>query len=410
MAGTMYDVCIVGAGMVGSAAAKWLCKLQRETKVCLIGPQEPTEEEWQKREIFSAHYDEGRLSREMDESLIWAILAQRSIKQYRNIEKESGINFYQEVGCAFVDIQGKESLEVTKQNAEKMGVTTYKALDSVGLQDQFPYLHIESNWEFLFNSKNAGYVSPRNLVAAQQKIASSHGCQVINDVVVKVHEDAGGGDDDFLKVLCQSGREVTSNRVLLCMGAFSNCYDLLPEGKQIDFKPMKTFVVKPEVSEEYAKTHADMPSMITNIPGKMSYILPPIKYPDGKYYLKIGGYKVPNVASDLQDMVEWFRSEAQHQDKKDATLDMLKFFLPDLDPISVRTARCATSHPPTKMLYCDMVTTRLGVVMGLSGKGAKSSDEIGRMGAKMIARGSWDYDLPAEHFKLRYKTTGSATT
>lgn len=189
-----------------------------------------------------------------------------------------GINFYREVGCAFVDIQGKESLETTKQNAEKMDVTTYKALDSVGLQEQFPYLHIESNWEFLFNSKNAGYVSPRNLVAAQQKIASSHGCQVIDDVAVKVHEDGG----DFLKVLCQSGREVTAKRVLLCTGAFSNCYDLLPEGKQIDFEPMKIFVVKPEVSEEYAKKHADMPSMITNIPGKMSYILPPIKYPDGE--------------------------------------------------------------------------------------------------------------------------------
>ena len=40
----MYDVCIVGAGMVGSAAAKWLSKLHGEIKVCLIGPQEPTKE------------------------------------------------------------------------------------------------------------------------------------------------------------------------------------------------------------------------------------------------------------------------------------------------------------------------------------------------------------------------------
>ena len=39
----MYDICVVGAGMVGSAATKWL-SLQQETKVCLVGPQEPTEE------------------------------------------------------------------------------------------------------------------------------------------------------------------------------------------------------------------------------------------------------------------------------------------------------------------------------------------------------------------------------
>ncbi|XP_054756178.2 monomeric sarcosine oxidase-like isoform X1 [Lytechinus pictus] len=398
---TVYDVCVVGAGMVGSAAAKWLCKLQRETKVCLVGPQEPTKEEWSKREIFSAHYDEGRLTREMDEDLIWATLAQRSIKQFRDIERESGIRIYQEVGCAFVGIQGEDSLQITKENAEKTGVTAYKALDSVGLREQLPYLHIEPNWEFLLNTENAGYVSPRNLVAAQQKIASSHGCQIIDDVVIKVEDT----DGDFLKVLCQSGRQVTAKRVLLCTGAFSNYYDLLPGDKKIDFKPMKIFVVKSEVSEEYAKSHADMPCMIINIPGKLSYILPPIKYPDGKYYVKIGGYKVINVASGLEDMVEWFRNEAHHEDDKDTILNILKFFLPDLAPISVRTARCAISRTTTGMLYCDMISTRLGVVMGLTGKGAKSSDEIGRMAAKMVAKGSWDYDLPAEHFKLRFKST-----
>ena len=47
-------------------------------------------QEWQKRQIFSSHYDEGRLTRELEENLIWGTLAQRSIQRYRQIEEESG--------------------------------------------------------------------------------------------------------------------------------------------------------------------------------------------------------------------------------------------------------------------------------------------------------------------------------
>ena len=38
-----YDVCIVGAGLVGSAAARWLSRYPG-IKVCLAGPLEPTKE------------------------------------------------------------------------------------------------------------------------------------------------------------------------------------------------------------------------------------------------------------------------------------------------------------------------------------------------------------------------------
>lgn len=37
----IYDLCIVGAGMFGSAAARHASTI-RGIKVCLIGPDEPT--------------------------------------------------------------------------------------------------------------------------------------------------------------------------------------------------------------------------------------------------------------------------------------------------------------------------------------------------------------------------------
>ena len=50
-------------------------------------------------------------------------------------------------------------------------------------------------------------------------------------------------------------------------------------------------------------------------------------------------------------------------------------------------------------------TARLGVLVGGNGYGAKSSDEIGRMGANMILQGAWDYDMPKEVFKAQWKLT-----
>lgn len=72
-------------------------------------------------------------------------------------------------------------------------------------------------------------------------------------------------------------------------------------------------------------------------------------------------------------------------------------------PISLTTDCCIASVTPTGQLYCDMLTSRLGVLIGMNGKGAKSSNEIGRMGASMISKGSWNYDLNPDLFKVQYR-------
>ena len=40
MSGEKYEICVIGAGMIGSAAAKHLLKLNPKLKVALIGQEE----------------------------------------------------------------------------------------------------------------------------------------------------------------------------------------------------------------------------------------------------------------------------------------------------------------------------------------------------------------------------------
>ena len=86
--------------MIGSATAKYICELSPGSRVCLVGPDEPSAKErtlTSGRRVFGAHADEGRITRTLATDPVWAKLAKRSIGRYRSIEKESGVSFFSEV-------------------------------------------------------------------------------------------------------------------------------------------------------------------------------------------------------------------------------------------------------------------------------------------------------------------------
>ena len=59
-----YDVAVIGAGMIGSSSAKYVA-MESGIKCILIGPNEP------QMGIHAAWFDEGRITRKLDKSLIW---------------------------------------------------------------------------------------------------------------------------------------------------------------------------------------------------------------------------------------------------------------------------------------------------------------------------------------------------
>ncbi|MEO6908246.1 MAG: FAD-dependent oxidoreductase, partial [Abditibacteriaceae bacterium] len=80
---TVYDVAVIGAGMFGSAAVKYLAAAGLRTLI--IGEGEP--QDWQTDDaVFGSHYDEARITRIVDPDPYWAELAAQSIEQYPVIE------------------------------------------------------------------------------------------------------------------------------------------------------------------------------------------------------------------------------------------------------------------------------------------------------------------------------------
>ena len=135
-----------------------------------------------------------------------------------------------------------------------------------------------------WNYKNSGHINPRKLVAAQQKIAKSRGCEIINDVVVTI-KDSKDRDGGLAQLRCESGRMVQARKVLLCTGAFTNYHDLLPEDKKIDFKPLQDLCGVRGSERRRCQENGEYALHPVQCAGKKSYTLPPIKYPDGKSVL-----------------------------------------------------------------------------------------------------------------------------
>jgi len=177
-----------------------------------------------------------------------------------------------------------------RDTAEVLNTAGYTCKEVAGEEgaSSFPYLELLPGvWGFT-QPDRAGHLSPRALVAAQQKLAGLRGCQLLREAVVGLERAKEG---HFILQL-SSDKSITSQRVILATGAYLNLSNHLKPfiSREVDLRLTTQTVAYLRISEEEARRLADMPSLVTNYASGLldgTYILPPIRYPDGKIYLKL---------------------------------------------------------------------------------------------------------------------------
>lgn len=397
-----FQYAVVGRGLTGSAAARHLA--EQFPGVVLIGPDEP--QDWAShRGVFASHYDEGRITRTIDPNEVWARLANRSIARYREIEAKSGVTFYGEKGCLISGLKtGRSQAYIAniRAAAARVGVTPV-LLDDEGLKATFPYFSFPESSDAVFEPVNAGYVSPRRLVAAQTIAAERAGASVI-----RTHARSIAQKDGYAEITLDGGETVSASRVLVAAGGFTNQPGLLPD--VLDMQVYGRTVCLFEVSAEEAFRLASMPSLIfEDEPEELGvYMLPPILYPDGKHYLKIGGDPTDIPLEDTDAVRDWFRGGGS-PGTVDHLVAMMKRLTPSLAIRAVKPVTCVTSYPhdhgvPTRYPAIGPTSApSIFVMAGGCGAAAKSSDEIGRLGAELLAHGEIiDPTYPTADFTPRF--------
>jgi sarcosine oxidase len=395
-----YEYIVVGKGLMGAAAARHLSA--HSPSVALIGPDEPPDRA-SHGGVFGSHYDEGRITRILDPDRIWALLAQRSIARYRDLERRSGIAYYHEVGHLAVGPRpdGAEDYIARLQAVAKDLGVVYETYEGAALPERFPPLAFAAGSVGLYQPHTAGHVSPRAQVQAQTAVAAQQGATIIRETVHAVRQVDGG-----VAVSTEEGHTYRGARVLVAAGGFSNTKRLLP--RPLDMTVYARTVVLAEVDQAQVEQLRGMPSIIYHRRAEADhcYILPPIRYPDGKYYVKIGGGPLDRPLRSLEDLVAWFRSPGDAQVGRHLAA-LLRTIIPQLRPVSLHTESCVTSYTRSGHPYADLLPGgRLGVLTGGNGSAAKSADEIGRMGAELMRAGQWAYDLDAAPFRAHFVGDG----
>lgn len=376
-----FQAVVIGAGMMGSSAAKYLAKsLER---VALIGPGEPKDPAVHEG-VFASHYDAGRITRTIDPDSDWARLANRSIARYAEIERESGIKFYTEAGCLVVGPTpgGDNQLIADVIDASTRLNILPEQFDDQSLKSKFQYFSFEEGCTGVFEKDNAGHVNPRELVRAQCAIAVKNGADHIEQIVTAL-TDKG----DYVDVSLDDGRVITAEKVLVSCGGFTNGNHLLPNDLKLDVYGRTIALF--EVPDDQAHLYADMPSLIYEPDdiAKHIYLVPPVRYPDGKLYLKIGGEPRDLAMESDEAMRDWFRSGGDEEIRQHL-IDIVTKLIPSLPRDTVLMSSCVVSYTPSGYPAIGYTASqRIAVLAGGCGAAAKSCDEIGRLGSEVILTG-----------------------
>ncbi len=363
-------IAVVGRGLMGAAAARHLAKAGHE--VALVGPDEPAEKRAHQG-VFASHYDEGRITRRIATEAFWADAAAASMDRYAEIEAESGIAFHDPRGAMIAGAEGAPHLLAARRVATERGIVA-EALDRAALAARFPYFAFPEDWAGLHEMNGAGCVSPRRLVAAQTEAARRHGAEIVAEPALGVEEGPGG-----VTVRTAAG-EVRAERALVAAGMMTD--HVLGRAAELSLNARTVALF--EVSEAEARRLSAMPSLVFRWtrPGD-PYLLPPVRYPDGAWRLKLGGDPDDDKLTSAEAVGEWFRSGGNAA-VRDFLDDAFREMMPDVKIERVTMDACVTTWTKDGLPEIRRLSPRIAVATGGNGAAAKSSDEFGRRGVEAV--------------------------
>lgn len=370
---------------MGSAAAMHLA--EGSDGVAVLGPTEAMAET-AGNVPKASHYDAGRVTRIADPDPFWSGVAKRSIDRYRSLEEATSIRFFNEAGFMWADSDADRSEATFSMTLESGGKMS--RLSPTEVKQSFPYFSFESGIDVLYQQGDGGTINPRGYVASMTERARQLGAEVIDGHAVRIDTESDGvsvtTDSDVLK----------ADRVMIATGAYAAFDGLSPV--KVPLKTNKHTVVLIEIPKEVATGElANMPSLMSQPPGDRigTYTLPPIKYPDGKFYLKIGIEGPRPEADDLNSLNGWFRN-GDDAELNRRLIEELQVLMPSLDTSSWHWLACVTTDTPDRRPVIGLIEDgRICLQLGGNGYSAKSGDAIGELGASLLLGNEWPGPVPA---------------
>ncbi|MDH3296236.1 MAG: FAD-dependent oxidoreductase, partial [Acidimicrobiia bacterium] len=118
-----------------------------------------------------------------------------------------------------------------------------------------------------------------------------------------------------------------------------------------------------------------------------AYWVPPVPYPDGGTYLKIGGNSLPMItATDNDDIGSWFRSGGSAEEAA-ALFGLACDLLPEHRLRLADHKPCVVSYTGDQQPIIERISDRIVLALAGNGSGATTGDEVGRRAAALALTG-----------------------
>lgn len=387
----IWDVAVVGLGLFGSAAVRHLANAG--AVVIGIGPGEPGVAETHEG-VFASHYDSGRITRRIDPDPVWETLARRAIAEYPTIAEDGGVDFHRPAGLLWLDHES-EGTDAWRSRAES-GEIDGKPARFAERAGEFPYLAFPEDVWCAFEPAPAGHIDPRRMLSAQLNAARKAGATLLDDVVTERSESGGRHH-----VQTMGSGTVVARNLVVATGAYTGHNPLLPGS--VPTRVKTETIVLARLPHDAVEELSEMPSVIYLIRDpdlEDIYVVPPVLYPDGHWYLKMGANtSADTLVGDTSQIAQWMR--AGDTSRQAAALTRaIRDMVPHGKFDAFMPKRCLITYTPSGRPYVDRVGPGVYVAAAGNGVGAKSSDAVGALVAGLVRAGEWVDDLPSDIFAV----------
>lgn len=373
-----FDIIVIGKGLVGSAAAKYLSF--KNKRIAIIGPDEPSD--YDKSTVFASHYDQARIQRLIGKDKVWTRLNLDSVKQYHAIQEQSGIQFHNPVGCLYVNPEGRdEYLNKAAYLASQFNLDYTAYANGSELASDFSAYSFPQNAQGLSEQSPSGLINPRLLLKAQLEIfKQQHGVNLKDTILDITYHKRG------YIITSQEGHTYQAPKILLAAGSFVNFHNLTAQ--KLDLQIKNEIILLAKVTPEQASELTNLPSLLYEIDNTVTegiYLIQPVQYPDGHYYIKMGCNLPEDIYFDhIEQVQHWFRKGNSDQFINRLKQALLKI-LPNIEPIEYLTKRCIINRSLHGRPYIgESNQPGLYIASGCNGYSAMCSDAIGGVAAHLI--------------------------
>lgn len=387
----MFDVVVIGGGLIGASATRHLCKAG--LSVAVIAPPEP-DSPISHRGPFGAYYDVSRSSRTLYVDPVELELSRRAQAANPEIEDHSNEKvFFGEGHLLVAKREDYEELFTLFEDPSHSHLA--EILDAEGLRKKWPELCFPPDYLGLYELDCTGILNPRKLVEAQLSAVTSYGGKIFSSAAKNLEIK----NNCFIEL--EDGSVLEANKVLISAGAWSNSSGLLPRPLALRMKTETVLLA--EVDSDESERLAKLPAMhyeISDAAAADIYAVPPQVYPDGRTLIKWGANTLADTwIEDAESINHWYR-----QGDSDQIIDSVKASMertyPEIKVKDWHTNRCVITYTTHGLPYIDsLVDNQVYVAIGGNGRSAKWADPLGALAASLTIANHWVDPLPASRFE-----------